>query len=421
MGDSIEIYFSYANNNQQDKSLQGKLKDQLGVLIHKELINIWSRDMIGAGKDQEHESDAHLNKAPIILLLISASFMNSCDCMREVERAIERHEGKNAHVIPILLRPVEWEGTSFGNLPPLPKNKKFITDWSNKDNALLDVAKGIGEAVEEVQKAQQAKQYETLVRLDYQDQEELFSRQFQNGGYQVGAFLIHGARFYGQIWLLNRLVWRLSGHSAFEDFKFSFLRRGGGRSLQNLWRDLAKWVDLKNISFLRGSPEDQKIAKQEIVKLTYRKWQRQSVILMLGDIDIEEGNINQFLQEFWQPLAEMVKNTLNNDKSSKANYCLLFLIDYEESVDRWSVPIIAKQQIDPTWEPHVPLKLKKLAKFSEDVLENWINQEIAILPPELTVSNILDKSDSGTPEDALNYICDFFRRDWSDFVKYQIL
>ncbi len=51
-------------------------------------------------------------------------------------------------VIPILLRPVEWELANFGVLEILPQNKKPIISWTSRDEAFLEVAKGIRKAIE---------------------------------------------------------------------------------------------------------------------------------------------------------------------------------------------------------------------------------------------------------------------------------
>jgi hypothetical protein len=64
-----------------------------------------------------------------------------------VKRALERHEKGEAHVIPVILRPVLWEDAAFSRLQALPKDAKPITKWKNRDEAFMNVAKGIKEAV----------------------------------------------------------------------------------------------------------------------------------------------------------------------------------------------------------------------------------------------------------------------------------
>ncbi len=52
--------------------------------------------------------------------------------------------------IPVILRPADWKGTPFEQLQVLPHNAKPVTRWQNRDDALLDVARGIREAIEEL-------------------------------------------------------------------------------------------------------------------------------------------------------------------------------------------------------------------------------------------------------------------------------
>jgi hypothetical protein len=58
---------------------------------------------------------------------------------------MERHEAGEVKVIPIILRPCDWETAPFGKLQPLPKNAEPITTWDNRDEAFLEVVKGIRE------------------------------------------------------------------------------------------------------------------------------------------------------------------------------------------------------------------------------------------------------------------------------------
>jgi hypothetical protein len=62
--------------------------------------------------------------------------------------ALDRHKAGEATVIPILLRPVDWEGSPFSTIQMLPSDAKPVTQWSNQDEAFKDIAKGIRRAVE---------------------------------------------------------------------------------------------------------------------------------------------------------------------------------------------------------------------------------------------------------------------------------
>jgi hypothetical protein len=109
--------------------------------------------MIGAGKEWESETYTQLMTADIILLLISVDFIASDWCWDvEVKRAMERHEAKQARVIPVILRRTDdWQNnTPFGKLKPLPKEGKPVSEWRNRDKAFCSIAQGIRTAIEEV-------------------------------------------------------------------------------------------------------------------------------------------------------------------------------------------------------------------------------------------------------------------------------
>lgn len=144
--EAIEVFFSYSH---ADEKLRDELAKHLSNLQKQNIISAWYDRDISAGNEWAGEIDAHLDSAKIILLLISADFLASDYCFDiELARAMERHEAGEAVVIPVILRPVDWEGSPFSKLQALPKNAKPITRWEDRDEAFLDVVKGIGQAVE---------------------------------------------------------------------------------------------------------------------------------------------------------------------------------------------------------------------------------------------------------------------------------
>jgi len=145
---SLEIFYSYAH---EDERLRKALDKQLSLLKRDGLITDWYDHKIMAGKEWESEILTHLDSAQIILLLISPDFIASDYCYSiEMQRTMERHERGEARVIPIILRPADWKSAVFGKLKALPSDGKAVTRWSNRDEAFLNVAKGIRRTVREL-------------------------------------------------------------------------------------------------------------------------------------------------------------------------------------------------------------------------------------------------------------------------------
>jgi TIR domain-containing protein len=148
MASPVEIFCCYARKDQQ---LLNELKAHLMPLQRQGLITLWADTDINAGMEWEKEIEKHLDSAQIILFLVSPDFMASEYCYsKEMKRAMERYESRNAYVIPIIFRPVYWEGAPFGKLQALPTGAKPVIDpsWQSLDAALVDVAEGIRKVVE---------------------------------------------------------------------------------------------------------------------------------------------------------------------------------------------------------------------------------------------------------------------------------
>jgi hypothetical protein len=67
-----------------------------------------------------------------------------------MQRAMQRHQLKEARVVPVLLRPTDWKGSPLAELQVLPADTVPITRWRNHDDAFLNVAQGIRKVVQEI-------------------------------------------------------------------------------------------------------------------------------------------------------------------------------------------------------------------------------------------------------------------------------
>jgi tetratricopeptide (TPR) repeat protein len=144
----VEIFYSYAH---KDETFRSKLETHLSLLQRQGLVTAWHDRHILPGADWAQAIDEHLERASVILLLISADFLASDYCYGiEMQRALERHQANEARVIPILLRPVDWKDAPFAHLQALPTDAKPISTWRNRDAALTDVAAGIRRVIEDL-------------------------------------------------------------------------------------------------------------------------------------------------------------------------------------------------------------------------------------------------------------------------------
>jgi internalin A len=142
------IFFSYSH---RDEALRDELETHLKLLQRQGTISVWHDRKILPGDEWDRQIDRRLERAKIILLLVSADFIASDYCWgTEVRFALEKDRSGEATVVPILLRSCDWQSAPFGSLQGLPKDMKPVTAWMDRDAAWTNVALGIRAIVEKV-------------------------------------------------------------------------------------------------------------------------------------------------------------------------------------------------------------------------------------------------------------------------------
>lgn len=142
----VAVFFSYSH---QDRILRDELEVHLSGLKRQGLIDTWHDRRICAGEEIDAAISEHLEKAQIILLLVSSDFIASDYCYSvEMNRALDRHRDGEAVVIPVILRPCDWTDLPFGRLLATPTDGKPVTKYANQDEAFLDITRAIKKAIQ---------------------------------------------------------------------------------------------------------------------------------------------------------------------------------------------------------------------------------------------------------------------------------
>lgn len=150
----IPVFYSYSH---KDEEFKNELEAHLEILRRQQLIDGWNDRKISPGSDWEEQINFNLEKAKIILLMISSDFLASDYCYdTETVFALDQHEKKESKVVPIILRPCMWNISDFGHLQALPTDGKPITEFENRDAAWLKVAEGIYDLVKEINEEEKA-------------------------------------------------------------------------------------------------------------------------------------------------------------------------------------------------------------------------------------------------------------------------
>ncbi len=144
----INIFIAYSR---KDKEHLDKLRTYLVPLERDPSVTIWYDGKIDPGTVWEEAIKTNLNKADIVLLLISADALASEFFYdKEMKIALERHEKKETVVIPVILRSCPWEHTPLSALQTLPQDGKPVTKWVDEADAYTDVFKGINRTIERI-------------------------------------------------------------------------------------------------------------------------------------------------------------------------------------------------------------------------------------------------------------------------------
>jgi hypothetical protein len=146
----LKVFVSYSH---RDEKMRKRLQAHLASLVNAGLIAIWHDREIEAGADWKGEIEREIDEADLILLLVSATFLDSPYCRNELVRALARRSRGKVTVVPIILRPCDWE--SVFNAPDykaqaLPRDDRPVAGgrWPNQDAAFTEVAKELRRLVE---------------------------------------------------------------------------------------------------------------------------------------------------------------------------------------------------------------------------------------------------------------------------------
>jgi hypothetical protein len=139
------VFVSYSH---RDRSFVDELTSHLRLLQRQGIVHLWADSEITAGQEWRSAIEEELEKADVILLMVSANFLASDFCWGvELKRALERHHKGTAVVIPVLLRPCLWQEAPFSRLQAVPRDAKPIASHRDTDQAWVDVASAIREVV----------------------------------------------------------------------------------------------------------------------------------------------------------------------------------------------------------------------------------------------------------------------------------
>jgi len=140
----VTAFISYAH---KDEALREELDTHLKLLRVTGELDAWHDRSIAPGEKWEGRINDNLQRADLVLLLLSPDFIASDYCRKEMEIALQREAAGQAVMVPIIARPCGWRHLKMRANQALPKDGKPVADagheQGHRDAAWVQVEDGI--------------------------------------------------------------------------------------------------------------------------------------------------------------------------------------------------------------------------------------------------------------------------------------
>jgi hypothetical protein len=140
----LKVFISYSHADEEWRKI---LASHLRPLERAGLIQVWHDRKLQGGDDFATVIDGHIDDADLMLPLVSPDFINSEYCYGiELNRARERHAKGELRIMPIIVRACRWQILdTLNGLLAAPTDGKAVASWTDKDEAMDDVARMISD------------------------------------------------------------------------------------------------------------------------------------------------------------------------------------------------------------------------------------------------------------------------------------
>ncbi|MCC5618375.1 hypothetical protein LC605_25485 [Nostoc sp. CHAB 5836] len=249
-----------------------------------------------------------------------------------------------------------------------------------------------------------------LEDLNYEYQKRLFKDAIGQLK-PTATFLIHGKHDYGQQWLVNLLRYQHLPLHTTDVWQHPLKINRRDANIENIWRKLAE---------LLGTPNS---APEILAEELYKHWESRPVILVLYIEHIADRYLEQFINDFWKRLVDMVNTAYssspNNNKINRNNRLVLFLVDNANSQAKLQKYLLINPE---KTESYKPLVLQIIEHFNPDWIQDWVGiQSHYQLFSELwKVSEFRSEElrkiglNYSTPVSVFREICNCCELDWQD-------
>lgn len=147
---TLRTFVAYSR---KDTAFRDQLHAALALHEHIGELSLWFDALVEAGQTWEEEILGRLERAHIVILLLSNDFWQSSYCMdQELPRALERRARGECEIIPIVVRACRYDKHEIGKIQAICPNGKSIDEHDKPDPAWKIVTQEIDRVIERIKK-----------------------------------------------------------------------------------------------------------------------------------------------------------------------------------------------------------------------------------------------------------------------------
>jgi internalin A len=147
---TLSLFISYSH---KDATFLDQLRGALVPYERKDELKVWADPLVEPGQAWESEILGNLERADLVILLLSNDFMRSYYCMdKELKRAVERHERGECELVPVVVRACRFEKLELGRIQAILPGGKSVKQYTDRDRAWLEVTKQIDRVIARVRR-----------------------------------------------------------------------------------------------------------------------------------------------------------------------------------------------------------------------------------------------------------------------------
>lgn len=129
----VQVFISFVH---KDEAYFEELMNHLAPLVKNGWCEVFSNQSVLSGEHWDSKISDALHKADMVLFLISSDFMTSEYIhQKEMRHALERYKYGETLIIPVIVRPADWQSLPVNRFAILPKDGLPVSSFTDRDTA----------------------------------------------------------------------------------------------------------------------------------------------------------------------------------------------------------------------------------------------------------------------------------------------